>query len=133
MLESLQQIGPFLNVPKILAENNDIEEVLKIINVNFISEFSTEPPSELSIILLYKSYNNPTPEEKSSIFFDALGMESIREIAEEIIEDIFIEQGEETGKKRKRQSADQNSNRFIFEERCIHVINTQLFFFGYPG
>ena len=124
---SLQQIGPFLDISRILADNNNIEDVFNVRRVDFTSEFSTEPPSELSIMLLCKSYNNPTPERKSSIFFEALGEENIREIAEEIIEEIFIEPGEEMGKKRKRQSADENSNRLIFEERCIHVTNTQLF------
>ena len=125
-MSSLQQIGPFLDISRILADNNNIEDVFNVRRVDFTSEFSTEPPSELSIMLLCKSYNNPTPEEKSSIFFDDLGEESIREIAEEIIEETFVEAGDETGK-RKRQSVDKNSNRLIFEERCTHVTNIRLF------
>ena len=62
-----------------------------------------------------------------TIYFDSLGVESIREIADKVIEETFLQPNDETGKRRKRQSADQNSNRLIFEERCVHITNIRLF------
>ena len=126
---SLQQIGPFLNISKIISENTNIEEALNVVSVNLFSEFSPElePPSELSLTLFCKSYEDTTITEKSSIYFDSLGIESIREIADEVIEETFLQPNDETGKRRKRQSADENSNRLIFEERCVHITNIRLF------
>ena len=53
---SLQQIESFLNISKIISENTNIEEVLNVVSVNLFSEL--EPPSELSLTLFCKSYED---------------------------------------------------------------------------
>ena len=129
--QTLQQIQPLIELSEVIsASGGMLEEVFKVIAASFSSQFTLESPGDLPITILYKTTHNMEDTKEHFMYFEPLGVENIREIANYIVENAFIrrERRQVNDRKRgKRQSVDENSNRLIFAERCTHITNTQLF------
>ena len=122
--KTIQQIQPALNVSKIMSnDKNDLQNVFSITNITFSTTFMDTLPLSVETKVTFETpynmeYHNTFRYEYSR------SIESIRKSACIIVEYAFISNRQRS----KRQSTEQNGNRQIFDARCSHLVNTQLFF-----
>ena len=123
---SVQQLQPALNVGKILSNNrNDLQNVFSITNITFSTAFMDTLPLSIETKVTFETPYNMKEYHKIFRYEYSRSIESIRQIACIIVESAFIPT---SGQRSKRQSTEQSTNRQIFDARCTHLVNTQLFF-----
>ena len=123
---TVQQLQPALNVSKILSNNrNDLQNVFNITNITFITAFMDTLPLSIETKVTFETPYNMREYHNIFRYEYSRSIESVREIACIIVENAFIPT---FGQRSKRQSTEQSTNRQIFDARCTHLVNTQLFF-----
>ena len=124
--KTVQQIEPALNVSKILSNNrNDLQNVFNMTNITFSTAFMDKVPLFVEIDVTFETPYNMKEYHNTFQYNYTSSIESIRKIACLIVENAFIPT---PSQRSKRQSTEQNGNRQIFDARCSHLVNTQLFF-----
>ena len=122
----IQQIQPALNVSKIISNNkNDLRNIFIITNITLSTTFMDKVPQFVDIRVNFETPYNMKEYRNTFLYEYSRSIESIREIASEIVENVFIPTSDQRS---KRQSTEQRTNRQIFDARCSHLVNTQLFF-----
>ena len=122
---TVQQLQPALNVSKIMSnDKNDLQNVFNITNITFSTTFMDTLPLSVETKVTFETPYNM--EYHNTFRYEyPRSIESIRKIACIIVENAFIPT---PSQRSKRQSTEQNGNRQIFDVRCSHLVNTQLFF-----
>ena len=129
--QTLEQIEPLIRIGEILADNDeDLGNVFNITSVNFNTILTDKSPQELEIEITFETPYNMKEYSESFLYRQSRGIENIRQIAAQITEEKFIggtKRHANLQERLRRQNVEESSNRQVFDTRCAHVINTQLF------
>ena len=120
--KTLQEIEQLLRLYNISQENG-FNSVFTVTDITF-NEYVTTSPTSLALIVLYVGLG---AKVEQIFVYDSLKQENFERIADEIINSAFILPTEQSSRF-VRQAELELTQRQIFDSRCAHVSNTQLFF-----
>ena len=119
---TLQEIEQLLRIYN-TGQENGFDSLFTVTDITF-NEYFTTSPTSLALIVLYIGLGSKVEQ----IFvYDSLKEENFERIADEIINSAFISPTEQSSRF-IRQAELELTQRQIFDSRCAHVSNTQLFF-----
>ena len=120
--KTLQEIEQLLRIYN-TGQENGFDSLFTVIDITF-NEYFTTSPTSLALIVLYVGLGS---KGEQIFVYDSLNEENFERIADEIIHSAFISPTEQSSRF-IRQAELELTQRQIFDSRCAHVSNTQLFF-----